>query len=274
LEVIIVATLIKSECERNFSYQFNAQPSGLGATRANLLRLLRSLDLVGWNTHEESGRLDRKAFTRFATGSTAVFSKRVHVDAEKSAVSILIDCSGSMSNGGLIQTAEALTIQLSRILDKANVEFNVTGFYGEDGRIRSEASGSVKTDVSIKYERPTFVPFKTWKDSLQRASAKLGSIHQWAQSATPDYSSISITIEELAQRHEQRKILFLLTDASGYNKAHMKHLQSVADKLGVKIVAIGIGRTDVKECFRSSENVTSIDGLASASFNKLLKELQ
>jgi len=68
--------------------------------------------------------------------------------------------------------------------------------------------------------------------------------------------------------------LFLLTDASGYNKAHMKHLQSVADKLNVKIVAIGIGRTDVKECFRSSENVTSIDGLASASFNKLLKELQ
>jgi cobalamin biosynthesis protein CobT len=54
----------------------------------------------------------------------------------------------------------------------------------------------------------------------------------------------------------------------------MRHLQNVADKLGIKLVAIGIGRTDVKECFRSSENVTSVNDLASATFNKLLKELQ
>ena len=91
----------KSECEINFSAKYNNQPSGLGATRASLLRLLRSLDLVGWSTHEESGRLDRKAFTRFAVGSTAVFSKRQHIEAERSAVSVLIDCSGSMDNDGL-----------------------------------------------------------------------------------------------------------------------------------------------------------------------------
>ena len=120
-------TVNKKHAEDNFSYKFNDQSTGLGATRASIIRLLKSLDLVGWNSHEESGRLDRKAFTRLAVGSTAVFSKRVHVEAEASAVSILIDCSGSMSSGGLIQMAESLTIQLSRILDKANVEFCVTG---------------------------------------------------------------------------------------------------------------------------------------------------
>lgn len=264
----------KSACENNFSVKYNVQPSGLGATRANLLRLLRSLDLVGWNTHEESGRLDRKAFTRYAVGSTAIFSKRQHVEAEQSAVSVLIDCSGSMSNGGLIETAESIAIQLSRILDKANVSFNVTGFYGGGGRATIYETGASTQQAEVRYERPTFVPFKSWGDSLQRASAKLGSIHQWAQSSTPDYSSISITIEDLAKRTEQRKILFLLTDASGYNKPQMKHLQGIADKLGIKIVAIGIGKTDVKECFTTSENVKSVDDLASASFNKLLKELQ
>ena len=266
----------KSDCEVNFSAKYNAQPSGLGATRASLLRLLRSLDLVGWSTHEESGRLDRKAFTRFAVGSTAVFSKRQHIEAERSAVSVLIDCSGSMSSDGLIETAESVAIQLSRILDKANVEFNVTGFYGGSGggNENLSATGANKTNVGIRFERPTFVPFKTWKESLQKASAKLGSIRHWAQSATPDYSSISITLEDLGLRNEQRKILFLITDANGYNKVHMRHLQNVADKLGIKLVAIGIGRTDVKECFRSSENVTSVNDLASATFNKLLKELQ
>ena len=264
----------KSDCELNFSTKYNAQPSGLGATRASLLRLLRSLDLVGWSTHEESGRLDRKAFTRFAVGSTAVFSKRQHIEAERSAVSVLIDCSGSMSNDGLIETAESVAIQLSRILDKANVEFNVTGFYGNSGREAIKATGSNKVEVGVNYERPTFVPFKTWRESLQKASSKLGSIRHWAQSSTPDYSSISITLEDLGLRTEQRKILFLITDANGYNKVHMRHLQNVADRLGIKLVAIGIGRTDVKECFRSSENVKSVNDLASATFNKLLKELQ
>jgi hypothetical protein len=40
----------------------------LGATRANLLKLLRSIDTVGWSRREESGRLDRRAFGRFACG--------------------------------------------------------------------------------------------------------------------------------------------------------------------------------------------------------------
>lgn len=267
-------TLNKAECERNFSHIFNAQPSGLGATRANILRLLRSLDLVGWNTHEETGRIDRKAFTRFAVGSTAVFSKRVHVDAERSAVSILIDCSGSMSHENRIDVAESVAIQLSRILDKANVEFSVTGFHGDSSLVRSDATGANAKTVSVRYERPVFIPFKTWKDSLQKASAKLGSINRCSGGSTPDYSSISILIDELSQRDEQRKILFILTDADGYNREHMKYLQSVADRLNVKIVAIGIGGADVKSCFTNGENVKNVNDLASTSFNKLLKELQ
>lgn len=269
-----MSTFTKSECETNFSAQFNTQASNLGATRANILRLLRSVDLVGWNTHEESGRLDRKAFTRFATGSTAVFSKRQYVEATKSAVSVLIDCSGSMSESNKIQTAESIAIQLARILDKANVDFNVTGFFGNSGIASIDATGSLSQSSHARIENVAFVPFKTWKENLAKASAKLGSIRQWARNSTPDYSALSLTIEDLYRQDAQRKILFLLTDADGYCKAHMRHLQSVADRLGVKIVAIGIGNTSVRDCFVSGEDVKDVSGLASASFNKLLKELR
>jgi uncharacterized protein YegL len=71
-----------------------------------------------------------------------------------------------------------------------------------------------------------------------------------------------------------RKILFLLTDANGYNTTNMKFLQSIADREGIKIIAIGIGRTDVKECFRSAENVRNVGDLTSTAFNKLLKEIK
>ena len=265
--------LDKAHCETQFTTIYNEQPSGLGATRANLLRLLRSLDLVGWSSHEESGRLDRKAFTRFAVGSTAVFSKREYREAETSAVSILIDCSGSMTHDLRIETAQSVAIQLSRILDKANVPFNVTGFQGNTETVRNDTNGASK-NIAVRYEAPRLIPFKTWRDSLQRASAKLGSINQWASSATPDYSSITLALEDLANRSECRKILFLLTDADGYKVNNMKFLQSIADREGIKIVAIGIGNTQVKECFRSAENVRNVSDLTSTAFNKLLKELK
>jgi cobalamin biosynthesis protein CobT len=270
----IVARFSKLECEHRFANHFNEQTSGLGATRANLLRLLRSVDLVGWSSHEESGRVDRKAFTRFATGSTAVFSKRTHVDAVKSAVSVLVDCSGSMNESNRIQTAEGIVIQLSRILEKSGVSFSVTGFYGRTNAQALQGGGATPINSHALVEQAVFIPFKTWKENLGRASAKLGSISQWARHSTPDYSALSVSIEELSRREESRKILFLITDAEGYDKAHIKHLQELATKLGVKIVAIGIGKTDVPKVFSNGENVERVSDLASASFNKLLKELQ
>ena len=260
----------KERCELRFSEKFNGQTQGLGATRSNILRLLRSLDLVGWSTHEESGRIDRKAFTRFSTGSTAIFSKRQHVEAERSAVSILIDCSGSMDSCNRIQNAQDVAIQLSRILDKANVSFSVTGFYG--GKDFENLRGKGLKDA-IR-ENVTFLPFKTWKENLARASAKLGAMDLCAKRSTPDYSALSLSLEDLSRRDEQRKILFILTDADGYDKSHTKHLQSLADSLNIKIIAIGMGRAEVSAFFKNGSNVTDVRDLASASFNKVLQVLK
>jgi cobalamin biosynthesis protein CobT len=264
----------KANAQMNYSVEFNSEPSGLGATKATIQRILRSLDLVGWNTHEETGRLDRKAFTRYATGSSAIFSKRHHVEAQASAVSILIDCSGSMSNGGRIKTAQSVAIQLSKMLDKANASFNVMGFQGGQSGVRQGATGANATGIEATVEYTEFIPFKTWGESLVKASAKLGSIRYCAGNSTPDYSALSMTIEDLSKRDEQRKILFFLADADSYTKSHMVHLESIADKLGIKIIAIGIGDTRVEQCFKIAQNVENVNDLADASFAKLLKELR
>jgi cobalamin biosynthesis protein CobT len=264
----------KTQAQMSYSVEFNSEPSGLGATKATIQRILRSLDLVGWNTHEETGRLDRKAFTRYATGSTAIFSKRHHVEAQASAVTILIDCSGSMGNGMRIETAQSVAIQLSKMLDKANASFNVVGFYGGQGHASQGATGATTDSIVASVEFTEFIPFKTWNESLTKASAKLGSISRWAKHSTPDYSALSISLEELSKRDEQRKILFFLTDADSYTKSHMVHLQGIAEKLGIKIIAIGVGKTDVEQCFKIAQNVENVNNLADASFGKLLKELR
>lgn len=72
----------KSDGEQRFARDLANAPQGIGATRTNLQRLLHSLDFVGWSTNEESGRLDRRALTRFATGSANIFSRRQYIEAE------------------------------------------------------------------------------------------------------------------------------------------------------------------------------------------------
>lgn len=250
--------------ERQYQTVLSQEPAGLGATRANLARLLRSLDFVGWSTHEESGRLDRKALTRYASGSTAIFSRREYKEAEKSAVSVLIDCSGSMDNQR-INIAQQIAIHLSRVFSRSRVPFAVTGFHLDRSSYETIDNEEVRTST------PTFIQFKRWGESLGKASAKLGAIHQSAVGGTPDYASISLTIDDISKRDEQRKIVFLLTDADGYNVTHMKHLQKVADSLNVTVIAIGIGNTDVTRCFVNSQNVANLDQLASSAFNQLLR---
>lgn len=243
-------------------------PMGMGATRNNLQRLLRSLDFVGWSKSEESGRLDRRALTKFATGSANVFSRRQYVEAETSAVSILIDCSGSMNDGqttSRINVAQTITVHLSNLLHKARVPFCVTGFHSGKKEYL-EGSGRV--------ESPRFIPFKPWGKSLLQSAPVLGYIKSSAWGGTPDYSAIANAIDDLAQRPESRRILFILTDANGYMRAHMQHLQTLADKVGVTIVAIGINSPDVLDCFVDSVNVDKVEDLGAAAFNQLLKTVR
>jgi cobaltochelatase CobT len=104
-----------------------AKDIGMGAVRSALMRLLRSQDLVGWSSREESGRLDRRSFKRMAAGEESLFSRRQYKEAEKSAVSIMVDCSGSMSGTG-IEPAQDVSIHLGQLLDKARVSFACHGF--------------------------------------------------------------------------------------------------------------------------------------------------
>jgi len=266
--------LDKAEGIARFEREFKANQVGMGATKANLIRLLKSVDLVGWSSHEESGRLDRKAFSRYACGSANIFSKRQYVEAESSAVSILVDCSGSMGLGNRMAVTESVVIQLVKILDKADVSYRVFGFDSNTGTWNRKVATHEEASVSMLIEEVTFYPFKRWNESLQKALPKLGQIHKFHLRENPDYSAVMLSLEDLKTRPEKRKVMFFLTDSLSPDVVHMRHLDTVAEKLGIKLIAIGIQSDKVLECHKHSVAVENLAEMGSASFNKLLKELQ
>ena len=197
------------------------------------------------------------------------------LESETSAVSILIDCSGSMDSGRTPETsriaiAQQIAIHLSKLLQQARVPFSVTGFQSREVGMRAVSVGNDE----VYYESPTFIPFKQWGKSLQSCIAEMGAINLTAQGGTPDYTALVNAINDLHGRTENRKILFVLTDASSYSVSHMEHVQKMADKFGITIIAIGIGKTDVTRCFINAVDVGNIEDLASTSFNQLLKAVE
>jgi len=224
-----------------------------GATRANLLRILRSVDLVGWSRREESGRLDRRGFVRFSTGDANIFSRREHKEAERAAVQVMVDCSGSM--GRNMTQAQEVTITLADILDKAKVPSAIHGF--------------TTSSMSL-----ALLPLKQWGDSLRKAAALLGSLDDFSIGGTPDYQALHWGIEQLVKRNESRKVLFIITDAVGYARHEMKQINKIAESFGITIVAIGIGRTDVIKFFKHSVNVLNPKDLGGKAFNTLLRAVK
>jgi len=270
--------LNRADCER--AYLATPEIQNSGALRSNLLRLLRSIDLVGWSSHEESGRLDRRALTRFASGSVNIFSRRQFVEAENSAVTVLVDLSSSMHKGVVkdgetikrIQVVRDVTIQLSRLLDRAKVDFNVTGFF----QSRSDFCGDVKTHSGetheLRGEDCVFVPFKQWNETLVRCVAKLGAITNFCRGGTPAYTAIERSLLDLSKQDSKRKILFILTDAEAFEGSHIKHLDDLAERLGIKMVAVGIQTHDVV-VFKHHTTVMDLQGLGEQAFAKLLQTL-
>jgi len=234
--------------------------------QAKLARILRSHDIVGWSRNEESGRLDRRALTRFATGSANVFSRREVKPAVKSAVHVLLDLSFSMKESNRIEISRAVTIQLAKLLDRAKVAFMINGFnlphcfYLGDGTFAQELR---------------ITSFKRWNESMAQCSAALGAIDEnMAGDSTPDYLGVQWGIDQLANRSEQRRLLFVITDADGYDIPQMKSLEAYAKKLNVQIVAIGLGDTEVERCFKHSTNVHDVQSLGQQSFRVLLDSVR
>ena len=116
-----------------------ARNTSMGAVRSKILKILQAEDQIGRSNRETKGKLDRKAFSRFATGQADIFTQRNVKLAENTAVSIFIDTSSSMyqrksrglkdfeldKNYRAIDGAREVSIQLSNIISKTNSDLPI-----------------------------------------------------------------------------------------------------------------------------------------------------
>lgn len=196
----------------------------------------------------EEGRIDSRRLAYAVVGDPRVYKKRTEVQAPMPAVSVLIDCSGSM-RGQEIMLALQATVAVSEVCNHLNIAHEVTVF--------GSAVGTVKG-----FDEP-----------LVRSRGRLGAID--AGGGTPMTEALWIAGRRLVSRKESRKIMLVVSDGAPNNTDTARDLVSMAERDGVEAYGIGIGNAGaaIRDVCTKAGVVASASNLAEAILAALAERM-
>lgn len=215
-----------------------------GTIQKNLERAFAARKLSHVTPGCRSGKLRASALYRLASGDVRVFEKRESALVTHAAVSLLIDCSGSMA-GAPMRLAAVSAYALSTVLARLGVPFEVAGF-----TTLKIASAPLDWERWSRFE-PLYMPlFKRFEDRWDApARERLASLLTFPVSRmrnNVDGECVERAAARLALRPEGRRILIVLSDgepaAEGWLADQEAHLAAVTASLPRRgIDAIGLG---------------------------------
>jgi len=215
---------------------------------------------------QRTGRLNGPGLHRILANDERVFARREEMKGKDTAVSLLMDCSGSME--GLKQSnACAASYALASTLERVNIPceclgFTTAGYIGRNNPQKwplshrewielQEAFEAEHHKTGAQFHRmmPIIMPvFKGFNERLNNNDIKRRfaymKVKQPHQGGNIDGESLEYAAMRLAKRKEKRKVIIVLSDghpAGAINDApHLKMMTERLTKQGYDLVGIGI----------------------------------
>lgn len=274
--------IITATDTRGYYASKNKMRASILVMKSKLRRALMAKLQRDWEFGREVGRLDTKRLVAASQGINTVFKKRVDREDEDTAVSILIDMSGSM-HGRKVEYAQDCAIALAECFEGTQIKYRISGFSNREFPNGAADSYYDNRGRSYhRYERLDHIVFKNYNDTLRQRRAQLGHVEQAAGGNNSDYDFIVRELNTLRDRPEARKVLFVLSDGSpacssdySYDD-HTKHCKKAIDaarRQGVECVGIGICDSAVKNIYDDHVVINNPSDLSKVAFNKLTKIL-
>ena len=209
--------------------------------RHEVRMLFENSGLDEFQMGRRSGKINTSALASISTGNVHVFKRHHEEGGINSAVSIVLDASGSMDDRNKDQLAIETTYALYETLTQAGVAVQVITF-------------DQYTSVLIPFNTPVIKA----KNIMKRFNTG---------GSTNDYFAIRFAHEQLLARPETRKVCFVLTDGEGHVDM-VKQQINQGNRLGITTVGVGIG-VDVAKVYDKHVNILKIKELATASFKQI-----
>ena len=208
--------------------------------RYEIRRLFENSGTEEFNINRKQGSLNINALHNLGH-SDRLFKRRSEVAGIDSAVTIVLDCSGSMRDGNRMQHAVDVCYALLTTLGQAGVPTSVVTF-----------SGVIST------LKPFNAPYQRAKPLLERIQCSGG---------TNDYAALNFAHGMLLRRTEARRVCFVLTDGEGAPAA--THDQcNAGSRLGITTIGIGI-QENVSRVYPNAVRVDNLADMGTVAFNKL-----
>ena len=238
----------------------------VGALKTQLSKLLLSVDRVGWNTGNTNGRFDVRRASRLLAGSERVFKQRTETPATTTAVSIIVDISGSMSchdnsaadyealekkdaSSTRIGVAAQCAFAIATAVERSNCDVEVIGFGSGNGAVQMNdkfvrdmhgKSANSRISDGSTYQETKLITIKRFGHKTGARRRAFEMLYNACNFQTADYQAVRTVVEDLAQRPEQRKIAIVLTDGCG-DVAILRKFCDMSEKLyDIPVLGVGI----------------------------------
>lgn len=285
------------------TYERSKKESGsaLSTIRRKLERVLLEAKESLWENGKRSGRLDvQRNATKIVQLRPNIYRKRETELAVNSALSMLVDQSGSMHERDKIKLAQQTIIAILEALEPTQVPVEVIGhntgnvpMRTERDRQRAERQRKATVNASEfgrgrvtvvpnygRYNKIDYFLYKSFEESLSVCREALGWMEHATKGANADGDAIRFAAKRLLERQEPRKILFVLSDGAPawYSDTHNKH-QWTRDCVewckhqGIEVVGLGILDGSVASYYPDYIVVNDIEEFAKTYINKVAKML-
>ncbi len=251
-----------------------------------LQRQLLAKQNRSWEFDLEEGLLDSSKLPRVIMDpyNSLSFKKEKDLDFKDTIVTLLIDNSGSM-RGRPITIAAICADILSRTLERCSVKVEVLGFTtknwkGGQSREYWNKKGKLKKPGRLNDLR--HIIYKSADTQWRQIKNNLGlMLKEGLLKENIDGEAISWAFNRLKKRHEERKILMIISDGAPVDDSTLsvnsgdfleKHLKKIVkyieDKSEIEILAIGIGH-DVSRYYNKAIKISDVNELGDVMISQL-----
>lgn len=254
-------------------------------------RLFAQKDYVIREGMLRRGRLDTRSLHRLAVNDDRVFYRREEHHAMDTAVTLLCDCSGSMS-GSKISMALSAANAFSQTLDRVSIVHEVLGFTTRSGGWSLDYARLTEGQMLMgrpfsRIDAVNMLVFKTFQENYRAARVRLGAMRPENRTYKPaslasnvDGESVEYAAMRLMQRREQRKVMIVFSDgqpaAAGdhsHLEMHLKKVVASCELMGIEMLGIGIMDDSVRDFYPKRVVVRNLEDLPTTVMKELSRIL-
>lgn len=248
--------------------------------RRKLERALIAKQNRDWDNAKEDGRLDTRRLTAAVAGKTNVFKTRTDRNEMDTALTLLVDLSGSMS-GSKVSMARDVVIAFCEALDRTGISYEVLGFCNGWPDHIKELNDVDTTRWFKDFNRlwPLHMAvFKHFDERLHDAKGAIARISNVAGGDNTDGEAVLLANARLQSRPDKRKVLMVLSDglpaANGSGlEQHLADVISEIEASNTDVIGIGIKDDSVERFYSKHVVVNSLDDLQGVVMSELAKLL-